>query len=213
MNKKMMIILLISIGIIIVLVSNINCPYKENILYSQSQLNGYNEKVMVNNNLINRSEAIEIATNLLSNTLGVDLSEGNPQMFVDVYRDTKFNDVYDWNILWSKEGYSGSYGVEIKSDNGEILNVYLNIDMPVKNTNISSELTKDDLLDIIKPFAEELKIDLNSYDLNIKSVVKYNTVGIKTPYKYCTFTNGSDKFRIIIDSRAEAIVSYTKNAS
>lgn len=76
MNKKMMIILLISIGIIIVLVSNINCPYKENILYSQSQLNGYNEKVMVNNNLINRSEAIEIATNLLSNTLGVDLSEG-----------------------------------------------------------------------------------------------------------------------------------------
>lgn len=213
MNKKMMIILLISIGIIIVLVSNINCPYKENILYSQSQLNGYNEKVMVNNNLINRSEAIEIATNLLSNTLGVDLSEGNPQMFVDVYRDTKFNDVYDWNILWSKEGYSGSYGVEIKSDNGEILNVYLNIDMPVKNTNISSELTKDDLLDIIKPFADKLKIDLNSYNLNIKSVVEYNPVGIKTPYKYCTFTNGSEKFRIIIDSRAEAIVSYTKNAS
>ena len=213
MNKKMMIILLISIGIIIILVSNINCPYKENILYSQSQLNGYNEKVMVNNNLINRSEAIEIATNLLSNTLGVDLSEGNPQMFVDVYRDTKFNDVYDWNILWSKEGYSGSYGVEIKSDNGEILNVYLNIDMPVKNTNISSELTKDDLLDIIKPFADKLKIDLNSYNLNIKSVVEYNPVGIKTPYKYCTFTNGSDKFRIIIDSRAEAIVSYTKNAS
>ena len=213
MNKKMMIILLISIGIIIVLVSNINCPYKENILYSQSQLNGYNEKVMVNNNLINRSEAIEIATNLLSDTLGVDLSEGNPQMFVDVYRDTKFNDVYDWNILWSKEGYSGSYGVEIKSDNGEILNVYLNIDMPVKNTNISSELTKDDLLDIIKPFADKLKIDLNSYNLNIKSVVEYNPVGIKTPYKYCTFTNGIEKFRIKIDSRAEAIVSYTKNAS
>ena len=213
MNKKMMIILLISIGIIIVLVSNINCPYKENILYSQSQLNGYNEKVMVNNNLINRSEAIEIATNLLSDTLGVDLSEGNPQMFVDVYRDTKFNDVYDWNILWSKEGYSGSYGVEIKSDNGEILNVYLNIDMPVKNTNISSELSRDDLLDIIKPFADKLKIDLNSYNLNIKSVVEYNPVGIKTPYKYCTFTNGIEKFRIKIDSRAEAIVSYTKNAS
>lgn len=213
MNKKMMIILLISIGIIIVLVSNINCPYKENILYSQSQLNGYNEKLTVNNNLINRSEAIEIATNLLSDTLGVDLSEGNPQMFVDVYRDTKFNDVYDWNILWSKEGYSGSYGVEIKSDNGEILNVYLNIDMPAKNTNISSELSRDDLLDIIKPFAEELKIDLNSYDLNIKSVVEYNPVGIKTPYKYCTFTNGIEKFRIKIDSRAEAIVSYTKNAS
>lgn len=213
MNKKMMIILLISIGIIIVLVSNINCPYKENILYSQSQLNGYNEKLTVNNNLINRSEAIEIATNLLSDTLGVDLSEGNPQMFVDVYRDTKFNDVYDWNILWSKEGYSGSYGVEIKSDNGEILNVYLNIDMPVKNTNISSELTKDDLLDIIKPFADKLKIDLNSYNLNIKSVVEYNPVGIKTPYKYCTFTNGIEKFRIKIDSRAEAIVSYTKNAS
>ena len=214
-TKIIIILLLFSIGVILFFGFQVEYPYKEGILYSQNQLKGYNEKEFINNNknnLINRNEAIKIAKDILENVLDVDLKKGKPTMYVEIYKSTLIDETYDWNIWWSREDYSGNYGVELNSSTGEILNIYINEEMVSKNTEISSELTKGKILNIVKPLTDKLEINLNDYDVNINSIVDYNIKGKKTPYKECLFQSGKKKFRITIDSRAEKITNYTKKS-
>ncbi|MEG0855324.1 MAG: hypothetical protein RSG52_02475 [Terrisporobacter sp.] len=215
MKTKIIILVLMSIGIFLFSVYKVEYPYKEGVLYSQNQLSRYNEKQYENknnNNLVNRNEAIKIATYILRDILDIDMTAGNPAMYVDIYRNVEKEETYNWNIWWTRNDYSGSYGVEINSSTGEILNIYINDIMPVKNTNISTELTNEEILTIIKPLTDQLEINLDGYDLKISSRVDYNIKGVKTPYKYCLFKNkNKEEFSIMIDSRAEAISRYKKN--
>ena len=211
-NKILTILSLILLSFILVLVVKANYPYKENVLYTEDQLSGYEEQQYDTDNMINRNQAIEIATYILSDVLNVDMTKGNPQKYVEVYRDPKENDTYNWNIWWSRDYNLGNYGIEINSITGEILHIYINEKRPTVNTNISNELTKQQILDIIKPLTDKLEINLAEYSLKVRSKVEYDITGVKTPYKYCTFKNKkNDKFRIVIDAKSETIVSYMKN--
>lgn len=214
MRIKITIIVVVSISIILFCVSKVGDKYKDGVLYNQSELRGYEEKENQSSyKLINRSKAIKIAKHILRDVLDIDMKDGKPTMYVDIYINDDKDETYNWNIWWSKENFLGNYSVELNSVTGEILNIYVNDDFPIKNNQISSELTRDKILSIIKPFTNELEINLNNYTLKISSIVDYNIKGIKTPYKYCLFENNDERFAIMIDSRAEKITMYTKNPS
>ena len=210
MKGKVFVLLSLCFAFIIYIISINVGPYKENILYYQSQLPNYKENDSESDNLITRNRAIEMAQYILKDILKVDIADGNPQMVVDVYRSSTNKDSYNWSIWWSRDDYYGNYGVEIDASKGEIISVYVNKPMEAKNSNISSEIKKERIIEISKKLTDELNIDLNDYELYVESKADYNFEGVKTPFKYCYFENESKKqgFRIIIDSRAEAIVDY-----
>ena len=77
MKSKIIILALVVILIGLFSMFNItnSYPFKENVLYNQDDISGYNETQTESSNLVNRNEAIKIAKYYIGNILGNDLSE------------------------------------------------------------------------------------------------------------------------------------------
>ncbi len=120
--KSKIIITCILVGFIITLfaIFNFKCPYsfKENVLYTQNDVSGYNENEKENNNLVNRNEAIKTARYYIEDILGNDLESANNKMYVNLYKNDSGAESYYWNISWSSPTLS--CGIEINAINKQI---------------------------------------------------------------------------------------------
>lgn len=210
MKIKIVILVSVFVSIILFLLFNINHSYKENILYSQNNIKNYNEKQSESSNLINRDEAIKVAKYYIEDILGNDLKSSDNKMYVNLYRNDSGAESYFWNISWSTPTLS--CGVEINTINRAINEIYVNKEISTdinNNPNISVNLTKDEILEIVKDFVKALGIDLDSYNLSVSDINNYNY-----NYKVCTFTNKkdiNDKFVIEIYSKGKFITRYRRN--
>lgn len=210
MKIKIVILVSVFVSIILFLLFNINHSYKENILYSQNNIKNYNEKQSESSNLINRDEAIKVAKYYIEDILGNDLKRSDNKMYVNLYRNDSGAESYFWNISWSTPTLS--CGVEINTINRAINEIYVNKEISTdinNNPNISVNLTKDEILEIVKDFVKALGIDLDSYNLSVSDINNYNY-----NYKVCTFTNKkdiNDKFVIEIYSKGKFITRYRRN--
>ena len=210
MKIKIVILVSVFVSIILFLLFNINHSYKENILYSQNNIKNYNEKQSESSNLINRDEAIKVAKYYIEDILGNDLKSSDNKMYVNLYRNDSGAESYYWNISWSTPTLS--CGVEINTINRAINEIYVNKEISTdinNNPNISVNLTKDEILEIVKDFVKALGIDLDSYNLSVSDINNYNY-----NYKVCTFTNKkdiNDKFVIEIYSKGKFITRYRRN--
>ena len=191
---------------------NIDYPYRENVLYSQRDVKNYNENQVGSSNLINRNEAIKIAKYYIEDILGNDLDSDDSKIYVNLYKNDSNSESYYWNISWSRPNLS--CGVEINTINREINDIYVNkyIDKDINNNpDISTNLTKNEILEIVRDLVTALGFDLDSYNLSVSDVNNYNS-----NYKVCTFTkknDPSDKFVIDIYSKNKFITRYRRNPS
>ena len=135
--KSKIIITCILVGFIITLfaIFNFKCPYsfKENVLYNQDDISGYNETQTESSNLVNRNEAIKTARYYIEDILGNDLDSDDNKMYVNLYRNDSNADSYYWNISWSRPNLS--CGVEINTMNKEINDIYVNKDLDKVDNN------------------------------------------------------------------------------
>ena len=209
--KSKIIITCILVGFIITLfaIFNFKCPYsfKENVLYTQNDVSGYNENEKENNNLVNRNEAIKTARYYIEDILGNDLESANNKMYVNLYKNDSGAESYYWNISWSSPTLS--CGIEINTINKEINDIYVNKDLDKVDNNQKSSLPlkKEEILQIVDKLVKALGFNLNLYDLNVSKGNYYN-------YEICTFTNkkdDKDKFMIYIDNNGKFITRYKRN--
>lgn len=212
MKNKLLLLVIFILLIVIILVSNTRYPYKENELYNQNDISGYTEEKDESSNLINRNEAVKIATYILKNVLNINLDSKNSQIYINLYRIGFNNNDYNWNISWTKNDMSGNYSVEINSSTGEINDISINqlTDYQDEDSNLSSE----DILLLISKLTSALDFNLNDYKLSIKDIIDYNFKYVETDYKVCTFTNKNnpnDIFVIKIDSKGKFITNYRRN--
>lgn len=215
MKGNIILILLTSLVLILILISNINDKYKEGILYSQNDITKYSEKTEESDNLINRKEAIKIANYVMRVVFEIDLNNENSQMFVNLSSSTASKiQSYTWSIYWSKHDGTGGYGVEIDCNNGDIISAYVSEDLGDESSKHAKDLKDYEVKYITKEFAQKLDIDIDSYNLVVSDRIDYDYRNKKTKYKLCTSTNktnSKDKFFITIDTRTESVVKYTKN--
>ena len=103
MKSKIIILALVVILIGLFSMFNItnSYPFKENVLYTQNDVSGYNENEKENNNLVNRNEAIKTARYYIEDILGNDLESANNKMYVNLYKNDSGAESYYWNISWS----------------------------------------------------------------------------------------------------------------
>ena len=90
------------------------------------------------------------------------------------------------------------------------VNKYINEDIN-NNPDISTNLTKNEILEIVRDLVTALGFDLDSYNLSVSDVNNYNY-----NYKVCTFTkknDPNDKFVIDIYSKNKFITRYRRNPS
>ena len=212
MKIKIIVVVLALLFSTLVLFLNIDYPYRENVLYSQRDVKNYNENQSGSSNLINRNEAIKIAKYYIEDILGNDLDSDDSKIYVNLYKNDSNSESYYWNISWSRP--SLSCGVEINTINREINDIYVNkyIDKDINNNpEISTNLSKSEILEIVRDLVTALGFDLDSYNLSVSDVNNYNY-----NYKVCTFTkknDPSDKFVIDIYSKNKFITRYRRNPS
>ena len=212
MKIKIIVVVLALLLGTIYLFLNIDYPYTENVLYSEKDVKNYNENQSGSSNLINRNEAIKIAKYYIEDILGNDLDRDDSKIYVNLYKNDSNSESYYWNISWSRP--SLSCGVEINTINREINDIYVNkyIDKDINNNpDISTNLTKNEILEIVRDLVTALGFDLDSYNLSVSDVNNYNY-----NYKVCTFTkknDPSDKFVIDIYSKNKFITRYRRNPS
>ena len=210
--KSKIIITCILVGFIITLfaIFNFKCPYsfKENVLYTQNDVSGYNENEKENNNLVNRNEAIKTAKNYIGNILGNDLSEEDNKMYVNLYKNDRQAESYYWNISWSSPNLS--CGIEINTINKQINNIYVSRDFNQGDNKLNTTLLNQyEVLDIVENFVEALGFDLNIYKLDTNNM-NYNIDG----NQICTFVNKNnpeDRFEIDISITGKFITRYVRN--
>ena len=210
--KSKIIITCILVGFIITLfaIFNFKCPYyfKENVLYTQNDVSGYNENEKENNNLVNRNEAIKIAKYYIGNILGNDLSEEDNKMYVNLYKNDRQAESYYWNISWSSPNLS--CGIEINTINKQINNIYVSRDFNQGDNKLNTTLLNQyEVLDIVENFVEALGFDLNIYKLDTNNM-NYNIDG----NQICTFVNKNnpeDRFEIDISITGKFITRYVRN--
>ena len=195
MKIKIIVVVLALLFSTIFLFFNIDYPYRENVLYSQRDVKNYNENQVGSSNLINRNEASD-----------------DSKIYVNLYKNDSNSESYYWNISWSRPNLS--CGVEINTINREINDIYVNkyINKDINNNpEISTNLSKSEILEIVRDLVTALGFDLDSYNLSVSDVNNYNY-----NYKVCTFTkknDPSDKFVIDIYSKNKFITRYRRNPS
>ena len=210
--KSKIIITCILVGFIITLfaIFNFKCPYsfKENVLYNQNDISGYNETQTESSNLVNRNEAIKIAKYYIGNILGNDLSEEDNKMYVNLYKNDRQAESYYWNISWSSPNLS--CGIEINTINKQINNIYVSRDFNQGDNKLNTTLLNQyEVLDIVENFVEALGFDLNIYKLDTNNM-NYNIDG----NQICTFVNKNnpeDRFEIDISITGKFITRYVRN--
>lgn len=212
MKIKIIVVVLALLLGTIYLFLNIDYPYTENVLYSEKDVKNYNENQSGSSNLINRNEAIKIAKYYIEDILGNDLDSDDSKIYVNLYKNDSNSESYYWNISWSRP--SLSCGVEINTINREINDIYVNkyINKDINNNpEISTNLSKSEILEIVRDLVTALGFDLDSYNLSVSDVNNYNY-----NYKVCTFTkknDPNDKFVIDIYSKNKFITRYRRNPS
>ena len=210
--KSKIIITCILVGFIITLfaIFNFKCPYsfKENVLYTQNDVSGYNENEKENNNLVNRNEAIKTARYYIEDILGNDLESANNKMYVNLYKNDSGAESYYWNISWSSPNLS--CGIEINTINKQINNIYVSRDFNQGDNKLNTTLLNQyEVLDIVENFVEALGFDLNIYKLDTNNM-NYNIDG----NQICTFVNKNnpeDRFEIDISITGKFITRYVRN--
>lgn len=216
MKNKLILVLFISLILLIVifLVDNIKYSYKENKLYNQNDIRGYNDTKDEGSNLINRNEAVKIATYILKDTLKVNIDNQNSQIYINIYKGGINNEDYNWNISWYKNNSSNNYGVEINSNTGEINDIYINQAVNYKDKN--NILSDEEIIFLVNKLTDALGLNLNDYNLSTKNIKDYNINRVQTDYKVCTFVNKvdpNDKFVITIDCKGKFITNYRRNSN
>ncbi|MEW9077608.1 hypothetical protein [Terrisporobacter glycolicus] len=210
-SKLFLLALLISFAIIFI-VNNIEYSYKENELYNQNDISNYSEKKDESNNLINRNKAIKIATYILKDILNINIE--NHQININLYRGGAYNNGYNWNVSFYKNDISGSYGVIINSNTGEINEI--TVSQVINYEDGISNLSNKETISLINKLTSALGFDLNNYNLSSKNIIDYNIKGTQTVYKVCTFinkTDSNDKFEITIDCKGKIITKYARNSN
>ena len=210
--KSKIIITCILVGFIITLfaIFNFKCPYsfKENVLYTQNDVSGYNENEKENNNLVNRNEAIKTARYYIEDILGNDLESANNKMYVNLYKNDSGAESYYWNISWSSPTLS--CGIEINTINKQINNIYVNKNFDWNNNKSESLLlSQNEVLEIENTLIVALGFDLDTYKLDAQHI-NFSDEG----YQICTFINKNnreDRFAIYISPTEKYIARYVRN--
>lgn len=210
MKSKIIILALVVILIGLFSMFNItnSYPFKENVLYNQDDISGYNETQTESSNLVNRNEAIKTARYYIEDILGNDLESANNKMYVNLYKNDSGAESYYWNISWSSPTLS--CGIEINTINKQINNIYVNKNFDWNNNKSESLLlSQNEVLEIANTLIVALGFDLDTYKLDAQHI-NFSDEG----YQICTFINKNnreDRFAIYISPTEKYIARYVRN--
>lgn len=210
MKSKIIILALVVILIGLFSMFNItnSYPLKENVLYNQDDISGYNETQTESSNLVNRNEAIKTARYYIEDILGNDLESANNKMYVNLYKNDSGAESYYWNISWSSPTLS--CGIEINTINKQINNIYVNKNFDWNNNKSESLLlSQNEVLEIANTLIVALGFDLDTYKLDAQHI-NFSDEG----YQICTFINKNnreDRFAIYISPTEKYIARYVRN--
>lgn len=85
----------------------------------------YNETNFENRQQITRSRAVSLATYIVKDIIGIDITDGHPTMNVYLYKSVEEEGTYNWNIWWNKDNSIEKYGTIINANSEDILKVYV----------------------------------------------------------------------------------------
>lgn len=207
MKRKVLILMIFVFIIILVIMSKVKYSFKEDLLYSQSDLSNYDGNQNENNKLVSRQQAINIAVKTFRYGLNIDLTASDMNQYVSLYKNFAEQSSYIWQIGWNKKDLSKTYTCSIDSVSGNILSIYITPRENKSNDINPIDLDDKEVLLITKKLTNELGIDLDQYNMERN----YNKNGELQRNKDFKFINKHDEnniFKISIDSISKSIATY-----
>ncbi|MGX4599980.1 hypothetical protein [Faecalimicrobium sp. JNUCC 81] len=207
MKRKVLILMIFVFIIILVFMSKVKYSFKEDLLYSQSDLSNYDGNQNENNKLVSRQQAINIAVKTFKYGLNIDLTASDMNQYVSLYKNFTEQSSYIWQIGWNKKDLSKTYTCSIDSVSGNILSIYITPRENKSNDIYPIDLDDKEVLLITKKLTNELGIDLDQYNMERN----YNKNGELQRNKNFKFINKHDEnniFKISIDSISKSIATY-----
>ncbi|MBO3444862.1 hypothetical protein [Clostridium sp. CCUG 7971] len=207
MKRKVLILMIFVFIIILVFMSKVKYSFKEDLLYSQSDLSNYDGNQNENNKLVSRQQAINIAVKTFKYGLNIDLTASDMNQYVSLYKNFAEQSSYIWQIGWNKKDLSKTYTCSIDSVSGNILSIYITPRENKSNDIYPIDLDDKEVLLITKKLTNELGIDLDQYNMERN----YNKNGELQRNKDFKFINKHDEnniFKISIDSINKSIATY-----
>ena len=181
---------------------------KENVLYQQADLKIKDETNRNNNELITRSEAIEMVKDIFYEGLGINLWENQLEMHINLYKDVQ--NCYRWNMNWTSRDLTQTYTCYMDSHSGRILYIYAGQNgLEAQDEFGSIHLSEEEIRHILEPFAKAMNISLSDYILNHNWQGQYK--GMNQRYQNYEFRNKEHPnvgFIVEIDTRTRNLREY-----
>lgn len=209
-SKLLILTVFLSITIFIIQFNEKN-SFKEDLLYNQNDLSNYYKTQSKNSNLVTRQKAIGIAKEVFKEGLGINLPTSTMDQYISLFKSSKENNRYKWNMSWNSKDFFKSYVCRIDSVTGKISAIYVSINADKNQSAKEVELDDKEALSIIKPLTNKLGVNLDNYDFKSEYTKKINIL-----QKEFIFTSKNDKnntFLINIDCMTKSILVYEDNKS
>ena len=177
--------------------------FKEDILYSEKNVDGYSVNNIENENYLTRDEAIKKGVDLFQNGFGIDLNRKS--LKESIYLNYS-KDKAEWTIMLTDntEGIIYYYSILVDESEVTIIGItemdLIKRDLYGNNRNLSIDM--DSLIHIVKPLASELNIKLDKKNLKLYFPLE-NIVEL-------TSKNGDEYYTFKIDYKNKKIVEFSR---
>lgn len=181
---------------------SINFGFVENKVYNEDSLKNYKAtgEDIINDKYITRSEAIDIAYDVIINGFGVQVDKDSLVEYISLY---EANSQFFWDISLENKDMKLYNNVRISCDNGDIIAASsYKYTYDINYSKNTDTLTMEECISIIKPLADFLEINIDEYEVN--TIDKYDNIIVEL------IKNRDVSYGFYINKYNKILVSYYK---
>lgn len=181
---------------------SINFGFVENKVYNEDSLKNYTatSEDMINNKYITRSEAIDIAYDVIINGFGVQVDKDSLVEYISLYEE---NSKFFWDIFLENKDMKSYNNVRVSCDNGDIIAASsYTYTYDINYSKNTDTLTMEECISIIKPLVDFLEINIDEYEVN--TIDKYDSIIVEL------IKNSDVSYGFYINKYNKILVSYYK---
>lgn len=178
--------------------------YEEGKLYSEKNLEGYNETSTeeLQDKGINREDIINKILYIVKNGFGIDIDRKEAYEMVKI---GKTNDKFQWNIELTDK--NNSFYCQIDCDSGEVIEI-ANYQKSFYGNSTPADISEEKVKLLITPLANEMGIELENYTMKIE-ILKVVYIYLHNEEQVSSiFTISNDGEKIISYKNVKAMSSY-----
>ncbi|MDO5521432.1 MAG: hypothetical protein Q4G58_13150 [bacterium] len=186
-----------------------NNSIKEDMIYSVSLLDMKTQKEKEENHFISRVDALNQAYTLFLEGLGINLRSSEITMYINLYKDAKNKDTYNWLVSWYNKETMESYSCTISASEDKVVNLFVVEERKLLSSSEEhkASYTQEEVLEVVQNFLNVLGKEVHQYRV-VEVAPEYDYTDHYKKYFFSNEQEKTDRFYMEIDMNQKLIISY-----